>query len=220
MTVCCFLATSLPSFAQQSDQSASAKLPAPIKQKILKAQEARAKFVSLLKRDRGMIALHDGLKSKGFQAQNGDKNFWGKEETFEQGETTLISKLYVQDYAKPNSKEAAGLIQISVSDGVRSDVYSFTLIAPDGKWENAEEYSADETSLDVNKMNSWWTCVKKRLAGVGAACASSLIACSGTAAAYIACVAIGCGGAALAASACCECNCKWYCKYVIGCCKK
>jgi hypothetical protein len=202
---------------------------APIKTEVLKSNTLVPEFARLRAVDAEVIAANDFLVSKGFSAQTGAANVFGQRETYR---TTSKGQkmdetytLRVQDYAKPGSKDAAAIAQVEVVAGGRSEVYSFSLIAPEGNFEMAEEYQVGETGgiMSVTKANSWWTCVKQQIKerNCGSVCLSSLTSCPTSSwVAYLGCVAAKCGGCFVKASACCACNCKWWCKWAVGCCHR
>ena len=202
---------------------------APIKTEVLKSNILVPEFARLRAVDAEVIATNDFLVSKGFSAQTGAANVWGQRETYR---TTSKGQrmdetytLRVQDYAKPGSKDAAAIAQVEVVAGGRSEVYSFSLIAPEGNFEMAEEYQVGETGgiISVTKANSWWSCTKQRIKekNCGSVCLSSLTSCPTSSwVAYLGCVAVKCGGCFVKASACCACNCKWWCKWAVGCCHR
>ena len=201
---------------------------APIKTEVLKSNILVPEFARLRAVDAEVIASNDFLVSKGFSAQTGAANVWGQRETYR---TTSKGQrmdetytLRVQDYAKPGSKDAAAIAQVEVVAGGRSEVYSFSLIAPEGNFEMAEEYQVGETGgiVSVTKANSWWSCTKQRIKDkCGSACLSALTTCPTSSwVAYLGCLAVKCGGCFLKAGACCGCNCKWWCKWATGCCHR
>lgn len=223
--ICCFFINSVPIFAQtvpiKENEPLAVELK-PIKSKILKAKYLSPVFAKLYKADKEIIDLGDDLKKKGFQVQKGIKNFWGIQETFSKDGKTVTYSVYIQDYTKPNSKDTAAIGQVRVIAGDRSEMYSFSLEAPDGDFDKAIEYRIDK-KLGISKANSWWSCVKRRLLGSTATCAGSLLTCAPAAATwagYLACVAASCGFAYAKVTACCSCDCSWWCRGAVGCCDR
>jgi len=178
------------------------------------------KYNKLHKVDKEIIALDDHLKKNGFKPLKEKKNFWGIENTYEEEDKKVVMSINIQDYEKPNSKDVAALGQIKITDGDRSDVYSFHLIAPDGKFKEAKEHKLD-SDLNVIEAHSWWSCVEGYLkANCTQEISMALITCcfvfwTG----YLNCVALKMGVFFVKACACCGCNCNWWCSWAVGCCR-
>jgi hypothetical protein len=128
-------------------------------------------------------------------------------------------EIRVQDYAKRGTRDRAAVLTATVKAGGNSDTYQALLEAPRGDFSHAREFMVKGNA--VVPANSWWSaarsCVTKNCTSV---CVSSLFTCSGTWAAYIACIAAKCGLCWLKCAACATCNCKWWCKWAAGCCKQ
>jgi hypothetical protein len=218
---------------------------APVKSEVLKSETLVPEFNRLRASDEEIIAADAFLVNNGFSRQTKPENVWGLRETYrttnQKGIRMLETyTLRVQDYGRLGSTDTAALAeddagaiaqgdmaaiaQVEVVSGGRSEVYSFALIAPEGDFENAEEYQVAETGevLSVVAANSWWSCTKARVKDkCGSACLDALVSCPKSSwVAYLGCLAVKCGGCFLKAGACCGCNCKWWCKWATGCCHR
>ena len=223
----CFLLNSLPLFAQaepiKKDEPLTAEFK-PLKSEFFKGKRVAANFARLYKEDEEIIALADDLKKKGFHAQKWVHNFWGIQQSYKIKDKIATYSFYIQDYAKPNSKDLAAIGQVRVIAEDGSQRYSFYLEAPDGDFDNAIEYCTNE-NLQISKANSWWSYVKSGLPSYLAICEASLVHCTAASwlpswVGYLRCVAAACGLAYTKASACSGCRCQWWCKWGVGCCDR
>jgi hypothetical protein len=191
-----------------------------------------ANFASLKKSNKSMTLASDFLVKKGFVPLTKDENFFGINETYSvksntTGEETQETfTLMVQDYRSKSNNDLGAVGRVIVVAGNERQVYTFSLIAPDGNFQKAVEYQvtgtqAAPTNLQVIKANSWWSCVVQQIKDKCACvCILSLFECSGTWSQYLSCVGSKCGGCLAKASLCCACNCSWWCKKAVGCCHR
>lgn len=194
----------------------------------LRKDTVAGKFAKLNKVDKEIKALDQHLKRKGFRPQKEKRNFWGIKGTYEDNDRKATFSVVIQDYTKPKSKDGAAIGQVTVAADGRSEVYSFDLIAPEGKVEKAKEYRVDK-KLKVMEAESWWSCVQGEL---NRQCGSILVNClRGAIAAAVAGGPLswatflswlaGCIGVPFAKIAlCCGCNCSWWCSWAVGCCRQ
>lgn len=165
-------------------------------------------------------ALNSLLRQNGFSAKTGKENYFGWEVEYRgKDQKSLKSKLILQDYGKPGSKDIAALASVSLTSGDQTSTYQFALIAPNGEVEKPQEYRVNE-NFKVEPAHSLWSCFvnRVRLQCVGV-CISALTTCPTSSwAAYLGCIAGRCGGCAAKALACCACNSKWWCRGVVGSC--
>lgn len=171
----------------------------------------------------GLKALIDNLETIGYKAQTKDTNYFGSETVYERIQDKQKAKvsLFLQDYNKEGSRDLAAVGRITITVGNQSKTYSFSLIAPQGKFENVIEREVEEKTLTVTRANSLWTCFVKRVKSkCKEVCVAALATCSGSWAAYLGCLALSCGGCALKAFGCCLCDCSIWCRWVVGCCDK
>lgn len=184
------------------------------------------KFEKLHKVDKEVSALAAHLKTKGFRPQKEKKNFWGVKTTHEDGDKKAIVSVYIQDYTKPKSKDGGCVGQVAIAVGDRSDIYSFSLIAPEGDVKRPKEYRVDK-ALKVLEADSFWDCVWAEagkhaptvLGGALVPCAlSAQVGGPFSWAVFLSCMALALGGVFFWAVACCDCNCRWYCSW-LGCCR-
>lgn len=222
----CFLLNSIPLFAQPEPVREPAAVAAdlqPAKSEVLKAKVVAKKFDALLKVDEGIKALDTHLIGKGFLAQKEVKNFWGRQEIYKDKDKKLTYTVYLQDYIKKDSRDVVALGHVTLRVGDRSETYSFYLLAPNGNFEEMEEYQITK-KLDILRANSWWSCVKARIKKkCPTVCLSALVTCLPTAVTvvgYVVCVAATCGRCALGSIACCSCDCGWTCSWAVGCCDR
>lgn len=175
---------------------------------------------SRLSRDPGVQALIADLDAKDFKpVARGPNAFFGLTKAYKSSDgKTATFGLSLQSYSKAGSGDEAAVAVITITSGKESDTYRFSLVAPKGDFRNAVERRVDARNT-VRLANSWWSrckaCLKKKCIAV---CLGALVTCSGTWAAYLACVAAACGGCFVACAACAACNCRWWCKWAAGCC--
>ena len=217
----CFLLTSVPLFAQTGPVKKNEPLAAefkPLKSEVFKGKRVAANFAKLYKEDEEIIALADDLKKKGFHAQKWVHNFWGIQQSYKIKDKIATYSCYIQDYAKPNSKDLAAIGQVRATANDRSEIYTFYLEAPDGNFDSAIEYCTNE-KLGISKAHSWWSYVKSRLPAYPAACKASLVACTAASwAGYLRCIVTACDLSNTKAAARSGCGCRWWCKWGVGCC--
>jgi hypothetical protein len=188
--------------------------------KLLDATELKSKFTTLNKKS-PVKALSTELSNTGFKAITGKDAYFGGTETYKTSDGKSLSVSFAfQSYTNSSTKDEGtiGVITLKSSEG-ESYTYNFSLIASKGDFNKITEYFADKNNKVV-KTNSWssrWkACLKKKCVST---CVAALLTCSGTWAAYFACVALVCGGCCTLCVACASCECKWWCKGVSGCCK-
>jgi hypothetical protein len=193
---------------------------------ILKPGPAALSFRTLNKSDEELQAVSRELMQQGYKPQTKPENHFGWDIAYQRqdGETAKVS-IRLQDYAKPGSKDAGAIGSITISAGIRSDTYSFSLIAPEGNFEKVIEYRVDRQTLKVEQAHSFWTCFRDRVVSqcVGVcitALGSCLITSGGSWASYLLCLASKCGLCAAKAFGCCLCDCSWWCRWAVGCCHR
>lgn len=183
------------------------------------------KFEKLHRVDKEIKALDKHLRKKGFRPQKEKKNYWGIKNTYEDKDKKAVFSLEVQDYFKPKSKDGAAIGQLTITAGDRTEVYSFDLIAPEGKVKKAKEYRVDK-NLKVVEAESWWDCVLRELTksipdvaiDIAKCCISAAFSGPFSWASFLTCIALAFGVPFALASGCCGCNCNWWCIF-IGCCR-
>ena len=195
-------------------------------QTLIPKKDLGAKFSQLMQTDRGMRALDQHLKAKGFTPLKRDQDFWGISGTKQKDNKTANYSLSIRNYAKANSRDAGALAQVVVSAPGASKTYSFYLIAQNGDFRHPLEFTVNPDGTVV-QAKSWWTCVKSRLNKVGGKCAEALLGCApslaapgGGWAAYLGCVAENCAYAFAEVSACCACNGDTWCRWAVGSCSQ
>jgi hypothetical protein len=165
-------------------------------------------------------ALVSVLGQNGFRAKTGKEDYFGWEVEYRNKDgKSLKSKLILQDYAKPRSKDIAALASITLTAGGQTSTYEFVLIAPNGDVQKPQEYKVNE-NLKAEIAQSLWTCflarVRSRCTGV---CIGALLTCPTSSwTAYLGCLALRCGGCAATAFACCSCNSRLWCRWGVGSC--
>jgi hypothetical protein len=182
----------------------------------------KAKLGQGNKKDEDLKALAGDLEKKGYRAAAKLENHFGSETTYERADKqTAKVTLLLQDYTKAGSKDQAAVGTITIATGERASTYAFSVVAPNGKFEDVVEQRVDEKTLRVVRANSLWSCfvarVKSKCVGT---CIAALGTCSGSWAAYLGCLAVACGGCAAKAFGCCLCDCSWWCKWAVGCCDR
>lgn len=198
----------------------------PIKSKVISSKTLDKSFIQLIKTNDEVKTLAGHLNSKGFVAQRDLKSFYGISETYKDAisRKQVNYKFQFQDYKNPNSKDLIALCHLKAVSGKETETYTFYLIAPDGNFDEMQEYFIDKR-LNILKANSWWGCTKKRISKkCPGECLSSFITCvpsgAGSVVGYLICVAGNCTSCLIKAGACCACDCRWYCKWATGCCDK
>jgi len=177
-----------------------------------------------------LLAVHG--KSLGYTLATSPKDTYGTRHTIRAVEAVnpppgekglpiqeVSLEFHVQNFTKARSKDQGALVSITIRAGNNVETREMLLDAPGGDFSQAKEYFVKDNKVIPAK--SWWTavlaCLRKNCITV---CVSSLIGCTGTWAAYLACVAVACGGCWVKCLACAGCNCKWWCKWAVGCCKQ
>jgi len=212
--------TCLNSSILLSQNQDSVKFVQSAKVSLINATKSFKNINLLLKNDLEVQTLAKELIKRGF-SENMNKSIKtnvGIELNYPGLLGKVSNVLYVKDYISKTNENAA-LCQVRVSSGDRSEVYSFILISKDVKFQNVQEFYVDD-QLQIQKANSWWSCMRGKLNNCTAPCAAAIVGCSGTWAAYLACVAVGCGSCYTYYAACCGCNCKYWCKWSVGCCRR
>ena len=182
---------------------------------------------------RGPLAvLKNEAEKRGYAAATGAKNAYGYRHVFvatkeikpPKGETGAAVKetsveIHVQSFTKKGSKDQAALMVVTIQAGTNTETREMLLEAPGGNFATPKEYVI--VNNKVTPAKSWWTafvsCLKSKCI---ANCLSALLKCSGTWAAYLACVLATCAACGTYCVACATCNCKWWCKWAVGCCKQ
>jgi hypothetical protein len=178
-----------------------------------------------------MSILHGEIKRRGFTAATGAKNVYGFRHVFTATREIKPPKgvagapvketsveINVQDYSKKGVKDKLALLTVTFQAGANTETREMLLEAPGGNFAKPREYIVVKNKLAPAR--SWWTafkaCLKRKCI---ATCLAALVKCSGTWAAYIACVLVTCAACGVSCAACSTCNCKWWCKWAVGCCK-
>jgi hypothetical protein len=198
----------------------------PQKSKVLSSKTLDKSFIQLIKTNDEVKTLAGHLNSKGFVAQRESRNFYGISETYKDAisKKQVTYKFQFQDFRNPNSKDLIALCHLSASSGKEIETYTFYLIAPNGDFDQMQEYFIDKR-LNILQANSWWSCTKKRISNkCPGACLTAFITCvpagASSVVGYLVCVVSNCAGCLIKAGACCACDCRWYCKWATGCCDK
>lgn len=206
--------------------------PAAIESETLELVEPRAASEAFKKRvnDRSELRrLHEEAKSRGYTPSDDEDEAFG-----------IRVRVQATKDVQPPSPSAAGgavrnveieLVGVSASKsgaegavatcvvkaGKNEQVYDFLLEAPGGDFARAREFTVRDG--EVVDAHSWWSawvgCLQRSCLST---CLSSLVACSGTWAAYFWCVAAACGGCVLRCAGCATCDCSWWCRWAAGCC--
>jgi len=190
------------------------------------------KQLTVLTKKQGVKPVYQYAAQEGFKPLKGAKNMQGFKRTYNAAKPIKRGKekvqrleysFHVQELQKRGSKDKAAIIVTHLRGvGLKgADVAEARLlVAPGGKIAKAREYKYDLKKKKVAATRSWWTrckaCLKKNCI---ATCVTSLVTCSGTWVAYLACVGAICGGCFTRCSACASCKCRWWCKWAAGCCK-
>lgn len=128
-------------------------------------------------------------------------------------------ELYIRALEKPDSRDQAALINVSIQAGENTEEYNLLLEAPGGYFLDTREFMVENDR--VVPAFSWWSAFKNCLTSrCGTSCLGALVACSGTTAGYVACVIAACAGCGVKCAACATCNCKWWCRWAPGCCRR
>lgn len=215
-SVCFVLLITSASMAQGKADTAKVK-----NDKNLKAEEVKKKIDDMLadKNENAAKKMSKSLQSKGFKAENG---YFGNESVIEKDGKTLTNTVYIQDYKKGNTIGAMGIV--TVSDGTNKETYTFSLEKKGNNYTDVEEYYVND-KLEVQKANSWYSCLYKTLqAKCGSSYGLSLLSKCWTAystaswTSFISCIkSAWCG---VTSFACCTCDCSWTCKWAVGCCDR
>ncbi len=167
-------------------------------------------------------SLSTHLASQGFKPVTAGKDaYFGVTEKYTSNDgRTATFEIRLQSYQKGGSKDRAAVGTVTVRAGTHTDTYNFNVVAPNGKFQQAVEYTVD-ASNNLKKAKSWWSCwVACLKRSCVTTCLTSLVTCSGTWAAYFWCVVGRCGGCVTKCAGCCSCDCRWWCKWAAGCCNK
>jgi hypothetical protein len=224
ISVTCLALQSAPSFGQA--RTTEAATVQQVGQQEISKDVVINRFKQIGQESREIGLLDSKLRSLQFLPATAEKNYWGRTATYQrivEGiPEHLIQGIYVQDYVKQNSKDTAGLAQVTLtSSSGTTQTYSFYLVAPGGDFKKLQEYAV--TNGAVTLQHSWWTCVECQLPKVGGECAVAAATCAVTAetvVGYLACVGVSCGGSLLAAGACCACNGSGWCSWAVGSCSE
>jgi hypothetical protein len=215
--ICIMIAFFLPTISLAQEKADTGKLK---NQKSLNAIQVKGKFDEKMA-DKGVNAvkkMSQSIQSRGFKAEN---TYFGTETSFEQDGKTITNTLILQDYSKGNSKAAVG--SVTVSDGTNQESYTFSL-EKTGK--NVTDVVENYINVkgEVEKANSWYSCLRKKIASICGSYASFDKCWSAYTSwtSFLGCItAITCGiSAGPKAIACCTCDCSWVCKWAVGCCDR
>lgn len=199
-------------------------------EEILDHADVLQKIKSLSQVQTNLRKLFDHAAGLGYQPAIGPKDVFGVRQTIRaiqpvrekpksaQTVMEMTFDLKLQNLHKPGSKDMMAIATATISAGQHSDTYDMLLEAPGGSFRKFREYVISGNK--VTQTHSWWSRMKKcLLRKCAGACVGALITCSGTWAAYLACVAAVCGGCWTICAACASCRCRWWCKWASGCCK-
>jgi hypothetical protein len=187
-----------------------------------------------LRQPRGRLKkLEDEARGRGYRPAGGPKGEVGLRQKFRtkkpvhppQGQQGGAVREVSFDFSlraleKPDSLDQAAVATVIVrADGDRTDEYDLLLEAPGGNFAQAREFKVENDR--VVPANSWWTAARDCATSTcGSVCVGALLACSGTWAAYLLCVATACGGCWAGCAGCATCNCRWWCRWPVGCCRQ
>ncbi len=128
-------------------------------------------------------------------------------------------EVLLQSHSKPDSTDQAAIVTLSIKGGGNSESYDLLLEAPGGSFHNYREFTA--SGVTVQEAESWWSAFVSCLdSNCWWPCLSALWQCTGTWAAYLACLAARCGGCVGRCLTCATCNCGWWCSWASGCCRQ
>jgi hypothetical protein len=184
--------------------------------------------IEKLKKTKKGKALHKHLDDKGFEP-GGDKkkDFYGQRTRYKHPDkpnVKITHTLVLQNYEKKGTADAGaiGTLTLTTKDQneTQTTSYDFVLIAPDGKFEQYDEFTATENG-EIVDANSWYSCLYNRISQkCQGPCVTALVTCSGTWAGYLVCLGVACGGCLTLQYGCCGCDCSWWCKWGVGCCDR
>jgi hypothetical protein len=190
-------------------------------EKNLKAEEVKAKIEAKLadKNPNAIKKISEAFKGKGFKPEN---SYFGNETTIENEGKTGTQTILIQDYKKGNTAGAIGVV--SFSDGKNEETYTFSLEKTGNNPTDVAEYFVNQ-KLEVEKANSWYSCLYKTLqakCGVTQglqtlnSCWNAYINFSWTS--LLNCIKNSwCG---LVSVTCCSCDCSLWCRWAAGCCDR
>jgi len=208
---------------QQPDEAPGVRV---LSSQVLAKSVVAARLATLKRTDEELQALSKHLVDQGYRARTEQANHFGWDVAFQRpGDQPARVRVLVQDYTKQGSADPAAVGTITVTARGRSDTYSFSVVAPGGKFENAIESRVDKKRLNVLRANSFWSCFVGRVRSKCATtCITALGTClttaGGTWVAYLGCLAASCGVCAAKAFGCCGCDCSWWCRWAVGCCDR
>lgn len=129
------------------------------KTSLIKFNKSNRYIKTSLKKDIELQTLEKELKQKGFSAVSNKsvKSTIGFETVYSGSYGKVNNLFYVKDYVS-SKNEIAALCQIKITNGKRSEIYSFILISKDSKFQNVKEYHLDEHLQLQESINSWWNC--------------------------------------------------------------
>jgi hypothetical protein len=232
LLIYCLILQPAPSFgSENTPEPAPAQELQPIAQQILSKDTLIQKFKDLGNESRSVQLLDGELRKLQFTPATEAESYWGQSITYQRtvggSQEHLLFSVYVQDYVKRNSKDAAALGQVTLAHSTgETTTYSFYLLAPEGNVENAQEYAVANNEVKI--QHSWWTCVKGQLKTAAGTCVNALASCAlGSSiagnfkwAVYLGCVAGACALAFVKAAACCACNGSSWCSWAVGSCSQ
>jgi hypothetical protein len=198
---------------------------------ILDAQAAAKGLEKRLKDPKGRLKrLEEEATRRGYRKIAGPRAEFGLRQKFkanrpirpprgEQGAAVqeLEFEFSLRALEIPDSEDQAAIASVTITAGKNTEEYEMLLESVGNDFEEIREFMIENDQ--VVAANSWWTAARSCVIGkCGSVCIGSLVACSGTWAAYLICVAAACGGCWLKCSACATCNCRWWCRWATGCC--
>lgn len=172
-------------------------------------------------------ALHDHAKRRGYLPSEKPNDIFGHKATIipvkplkKMGKVVdkIIFEMEVQNLKKYRSKNKLAIVTTTIKSGELEESYDMILEAPDGNFAKPREYIVKQGK--VVPTRSWNTRLKYCLKRHGISdCLLSLLTCSGTWAAYFACVMVSCAICFIRCTGCATCRCKWWCRWLVWCCR-
>ena len=139
-----------------------------------------------------------------------------------EGETgEPVEEVVVEWFMRPLENQStngqAAVVSAAIVAGSNSKRYEALVEAQEDDFLRATEQLV--VNGEIADAHSWWSVMKECLTDkCGGACVTSLVACTGTWAAYLYCVAAACGLCWGKCVACEACDCSWWCRWGVGCC--
>jgi len=136
LMACCLALQAAPGFGQEKPAApATARLAQPVATQEISKDTLIEKFQQLGQTSREIQLLDSQLRDLQFSPATAPEHYWGKTSSYERvtegDRERLIAEIYERDYVKQNSKDAAGLAQVTLTSSSGSTkTYSFYLLAP------------------------------------------------------------------------------------------